>query len=481
MKRLFKKKFCNYVDKIWYQNNYEDVRNSELDPNYHYVKYGKQERRIPNPQYGIRSKLFKIIFFLLNFCNIRILEFNIQKSKVFNYFQRWLLNSFWNYEYNFKRNFSTQNNKLYITSWVGGGVADVLPFYIKRDLEKFDSVLVVKSIKDVSLSKIPIFEIEIYFNLKCRSLKFICPIPGLFLDKLAHNQKLFQEIAIHHVFGFEKMLDFILLNFNSKKTFYFHDYYLFSSNWSFFKVLGKPHPPGFSFFENESNTVWDLKSRLLLLNVIDDIVATSFHTYKFLSGDRCIPKNKLKFHYIPEKRNIELTPVKKPRKDQKDFKILILGNLGIYKGLQVLNSLIDLIAIENSDIRFFHIGGVSEGSLSDRIIQYGWLEKNERILRVKQIDADLALVPAQSPETYSVILSDLMAFGIPILASNIGAIPERLLNRDYTNLVDDYSNPNSWREQIITFQRNGFFDNIPPFNGSKIEVNYICEKRMRVI
>jgi glycosyltransferase involved in cell wall biosynthesis len=193
-----------------------------------------------------------------------------------------------------------------------------------------------------------------------------------------------------------------------------------------------------------------------------------------------IPIDKLHFSYNPEESNIEELPVKVPKKFSKDLKILILGNLGIYKGLEVLNCLLN--KIDEQDIQnliFYHIGGVSEGSLSNHIIKFGWLEKNERIDTIKAIDADLALVPAQCPETYSVIISDLLRLQIPILASKVGAIPERLLNRKYSKLVDDYSNPESWLEGIIEFRDNQFNNECVKLDYTDSQKDLILVKRNR--
>jgi hypothetical protein len=64
-------------------------------------------------------------------------------------------------------------NKIYITSWVGGGVSDILPYYVDRDLKSSDAVMVLRSIKDVAISDVPIFKVSIYFKSKQKSESFV--------------------------------------------------------------------------------------------------------------------------------------------------------------------------------------------------------------------------------------------------------------------------------------------------------------------
>ena len=52
--------------------------------------------------------------------------------------------------------------------------------------------------------------------------------------------------------------------------------------------------------------------------------------------------------------------------------------------------------------------------------------------------------PGQWPETYSYTLSDAIDAGLPIVATRIGAFPERLEGRPLTWLVDPEASPEEW-------------------------------------
>ena len=58
--------------------------------------------------------------------------------------------------------------------------------------------------------------------------------------------------------------------------------------------------------------------------------------------------------------------------------------------------------------------------------------------------------PVQVPETYSYTLTAAIYSGLPIVASRIGALPERLEGRPLTWLVDDAAAPAS--KWLATFE-----------------------------
>lgn len=472
---VFDKILNKWVDSKWYINTYDDVKNARLDAKSHYRKYGVHENRIPNPYCKLKPNPLKIFFLLLHFCGIRVLNLSSTKNRflqiISNYFILIYLNSKLKYFFTS----TVGKNKLYLTSWVGGGVSDILPYYINRDLKNNNAVMILQSIKDVAISEMPIFKVSLFFKTKQKNESFVCVFPEVFLKYLISNQKYFSELNVHHVFGFEKLTSFILNNFNMKSIFYLHDYYLFSDNWSFYQVKKSKN-----YIDSECNKIWAKSSRLFFIENISTIVATSYHTYNLLLQDESVPSHKVDFQYNPEESNLENLPVRMSNSDSNKTNILILGNLGLYKGLGILNSLMKLVPLNLGDLKFFHIGGVSEGSLSERIFQFGWLDKLSRSEAIRKIDADLVLIPAQCPETYSVIVSDILRLGIPVLASNVGAIPERLLDRKFSKLIHDYTNPNSWLEEIMEFRTTRFLHNKVDLGYSESEKSFVFSKRLRL-
>lgn len=470
--------FRNRVDKKWYISNYEDVRLSGLDSKHHYNRYGKEEERLPNPFSEIRSTIFRSLFLFLSALNIRLNEYTYYSESKFIS----LINLFFRKEYKFLENINVFSTKFYLTSWVGGGVSDALEFYVRHDLKKYETLIVLRSLKNISIQSTPIFQVEVYTRGVESPSIYTCPFPSILIAKLFTNSHNIAQIDIHHVFGFEKFLDFILDNFETQLNFYVHDYYLFSDNWSFFNVSILPRGFKTSYFQSQENSVWSYSSRKNFLSKCNSIIATSYHTFKLLNNERDFPVKKLEFRYIPEEANLELFEFNyyyAGRRENKKIKVLILGNLGIYKGLTVLNDIVDELESENFDFSFFHFGCVSEGVLNNKIISYGWMSKKDRQVGIEQVGADLAILPSQSPETYSMILSELIRLKIPIVASKIGALTERLFDRNNAHLVSNYMAPKSWAKEIIAFYESNFLDDRLNSDFNTEEIELIFEKRLR--
>jgi GT2 family glycosyltransferase len=62
---------------------------------------------------------------------------------------------------------------------------------------------------------------------------------------------------------------------------------------------------------------------------------------------------------------------------------------------------------------------------------------------------DVLWFPAQVPETYAYTLSPALATGLPIVASNIGALPERLAGRAGVRIVAWNAAPAEWNDALI--------------------------------
>ena len=397
------------VNKNWYYYIYNDVKISKLDAKLHFTTYGFCESRIPNPFYLIESVPLRFITYILHFFGIKIYDAKPSPSRLKKIIMKYFHSKFIKTEFPFLADIKGLRTKIYLTSWVGGGVEQAVKLYVERDIKNFDAVLVLRSIKNIDSKKYPVFEVDFISRQTHKSFEKICIIPYPFLKALI-DSKLFDFVAIHHVFGFENMIDFVLENFEKSIDFYFHDYYLFTDNWSFYNLPLDKDSPEADLINTYSNRTWSLDSRKNLTKRTNRFIATSYHSFTLLSSQINIAKNKLEFEYIPEEENLEFTPVNLPLPEIRSIKVLILGNLGIYKGLLVAR---------------------------DKLI--------------KHINADVALLISQCPETYCLVLSDLIRIRIPIIASKIGAIPERIYDRENTYLIENYADCLNWVEALNQF------------------------------
>lgn len=115
------------------------------------------------------------------------------------------------------------------------------------------------------------------------------------------------------------------------------------------------------------------------------------------------------------------------------LRILYLGQLEEHKGVM------DLIkTIRQLDPEKFHLTIAGRGSLVDKInkstyivnnVDYvGGFDEEKRIKLLK--DADLVVVPSTCFENSPMIIYEAFLSGTPVLASNIGGIPELVLNNE---------------------------------------------------
>ena len=123
----------------------------------------------------------------------------------------------------------------------------------------------------------------------------------------------------------------------------------------------------------------------------------------------------------------------------------MLGVLASYKGAAIFAECVEH-DIEGTIV--FAIIGKAEPPLPAhifaRVTQTGRYEDRKLQELIERIDPHLIWFPAPWPETYSYTLSAAIASGRPIVASRIGAFPERLAGRPWTWLVDASAPAHEW-------------------------------------
>jgi O-antigen biosynthesis protein len=118
--------------------------------------------------------------------------------------------------------------------------------------------------------------------------------------------------------------------------------------------------------------------------------------------------------------------------DSETLKIVVVGAISIEKGADRLERIAKKVAALKLPF-VFHLVGYSYRELevqpNSNLYVHGEYQDHELELLLQELAPDLAWFPGQCPETFSYTLSSCAGFGLPILAPNIGAFPERLANR----------------------------------------------------
>ncbi len=142
-----------------------------------------------------------------------------------------------------------------------------------------------------------------------------------------------------------------------------------------------------------------------------------------------------------------------PRRPEKNFdgqmNVLVLGAISREKGANVLEAVAQLAARKAPNLRF-HLLGYAYRPLNG-VVEHGPYSEGKVDAAISRIAADMIWYPAMWPETYSYTLSEGLRSGLPILATNLGAFPERLEGRPLScNERWDLS-PDEWLASILDF------------------------------
>ncbi|MBK1641619.1 hypothetical protein CKO12_06970 [Chromatium okenii] len=120
------------------------------------------------------------------------------------------------------------------------------------------------------------------------------------------------------------------------------------------------------------------------------------------------------------------------REFNKPLRIIVLGQLSIAKGLNVLVECAQDAAQRQLPLEFHLLGEPLQpvpSSAEIPLFIHGAYLETELAARLHFLAPHLAWFPAQWPETWSYTLSACLAADLPVVAPNLGAFPERLATR----------------------------------------------------
>lgn len=149
------------------------------------------------------------------------------------------------------------------------------------------------------------------------------------------------------------------------------------------------------------------------------------------------------FSWAKEKQ--ENRGARHPHSGKKSFNIAILGGIAPEKGSKTVRKMIEK---NRADIHWYVIGRCGDEELarmSRKDLTFtGWYQRQEAVPFLKLLDIDIVCLPSTFPETFCYTLSEAYSAGIPVVASNLGALSERIKKDGTGWLVDDFSNPDGF-------------------------------------
>jgi GT2 family glycosyltransferase len=119
------------------------------------------------------------------------------------------------------------------------------------------------------------------------------------------------------------------------------------------------------------------------------------------------------------------------------LRVLVLGHLDLKKGLEVVKA-VGSSPAARSNLEIFHLGTQVQPETTNGNYRYlgpeGSLENIRDHCGRHKLHA--VWIPPQWPETYSYVLSRALKLGLPIVATRLGALEDRLQNIPGVTLVD---------------------------------------------
>jgi GT2 family glycosyltransferase/glycosyltransferase involved in cell wall biosynthesis len=137
-------------------------------------------------------------------------------------------------------------------------------------------------------------------------------------------------------------------------------------------------------------------------------------------------------------------PLCMPPKPGKRLRVAVLGMLADHKGAHVVAS---VAMAAGASLELQVIGAVEASfpaAARERVAIHGPYREGDLPALLAQYRPHVVWFPAPWPETYSFTLSAAIEAGLPIVASEIGAFPERLAGRPLTWLIPPALDPAAW-------------------------------------
>ncbi len=125
--------------------------------------------------------------------------------------------------------------------------------------------------------------------------------------------------------------------------------------------------------------------------------------------------------------------------------ILVPGNIDVHKGSLFIRALRELD--RENKLEFHFLGTICDG-LRGVGVEHGRYNRDQFCEKVTQIKPSFVAIFSIWPETYCHTLSEAWSCGIPVLASDIGTIKERVVNHGGGWLLD-YENPAAAYQRIL--------------------------------
>lgn len=456
-------------DGVYYSHKYGDALSSKLSPLVHYSLYGLQENR----EYKLDKNLFPIIPYEKVVNILKKLNNNLPKNKLIENIQKHLLNS--NYPIN-KDCKSNKKRVLYLVhekigSFAGTGfttndiidnIQDSYECYIltsnglelelwRKEIDHFEKLgqWDVHLSDNLSLDKNVNFS-KLLYSKELMAIYFTILV-NLNIDLIHINH------LINHSFDISKVAE----KLNIPIILSIHDFYyicpsihLLNKNQEYCELMCRKDKWACGCVNSSDeislkNTInlWRNES-LKFLNRCSLIIAPSNYSTEVYNSQYPEIKNNIKIiehgRNLPKRLNCSLTPKNTP------IKILFPGHISKHKGSLLIRKLKE---IDKNNKLEFHFMGTTYPSLKQYGKNHGRYSREDFGKFVNNIKPSFIGIFSIIPETYSHTLTESWNSGVPVIATNLGALSERI-NKTGGGWLVDYKSPQKVYDKIMKIANN---------------------------
>ena len=161
--------------------------------------------------------------------------------------------------------------------------------------------------------------------------------------------------------------------------------------------------------------------------------------------------------------------------------VLMVGEYMATKGARVAEDVANLAY--RSGLQDVHFSVLGDRHFGDRAALpnqtfYGAFDRRSMSRLLGSMKPSVGWLPSQVPETYGYALSEMMNLRVPIVASRIGAFPERLEGYAEATLVDWHADPRVWLESLL---RARAFESAPGFSQANGQGAFYPHEYLRVL
>lgn len=263
-----------------------------------------------------------------------------------------------------------------------------------------------------------------------------------------------ERVHVHHVIGFAESFWRRLFTLPLPLDLTLHDHSILTGNPSLLDDHGQFDPAWFTQGLG-ALPAGDVQVARVLRRLAVHAQRVIVPSYSLAAGlKHFLPSLQTLVRCHPERELLGPYPAVRalPVKPEQPFKVLCLGMLGIEKGAFALAQTAALAAQSSLNIEFVLLGACHI-TLPPTVRCLGLYQDTDLADLIAQLQPHMLWLPAQCPETWSYTLSAGLYAGLPVLASDIGALPERLRGRPFTQLMTHTASAQQWLEAIQALQR----------------------------